>query len=77
MLTAADVRIQVGDQLAGANDFEGAAIEYQAGDAARAVSTHLCQMGDMAYRYGQITTATNWYRQQSSKIQTAEPPTVN
>ncbi len=61
--TNADVRIQVGDQLAGANDFEGAAIEYQAAMQIEPSARTYVKMGDMAYRYGQITTATNWYRQ--------------
>lgn len=61
--TNADVRIQVGDQLAGANDFEGAAIEYQAAMQIEPSGKTYVKMGDMAYRYGQITTATNWYRQ--------------
>jgi tetratricopeptide (TPR) repeat protein len=61
--TSADVRIQVGDQLAGANDFEGAAIEYQAAMQIEPSGRTYVKMGDMAYRYGQITTATNWYRQ--------------
>ena len=59
----ADVRIAVGDQLAGANDFEGAAIEYQAAMQIEGSARTYVKMGDMAYRYGQITTATNWYRQ--------------
>lgn len=61
--TNADVRIQVGDQLAGANDFEGAAIEYQAAMQLEPSGKTYVKMGDMAYRYGQISTATNWYRQ--------------
>ncbi len=61
--TNADVRLQVGDQLAGANDFEGAAIEYQAAMQIEPSGRTYVKMGDMAYRYGQITTATNWYRQ--------------
>jgi tetratricopeptide (TPR) repeat protein len=60
---SADVRIAVGDQLAGANDFEGAAIEYQAAMQIEPSARTYVKMGDMAYRYGQITTATNWYRQ--------------
>ncbi|HEY9678114.1 MAG TPA: tetratricopeptide repeat protein [Drouetiella sp.] len=60
---SADVRLQVGDQLAGANDFEGAAIEYQAAMQLEPSGRTYVKMGDMAYRYGQITTATNWYRQ--------------
>ncbi len=59
----AEVRLSVGDQLAGANDFEGAAIEYQAAMQLEPSARTYVKMGDMAYRYGQITTATNWYRQ--------------
>lgn len=61
--SSADVRMDVGDQLAAANDFEGAAIEYQQAMQLENSARTFVKMGDMAYRYGQVSTAANWYRQ--------------
>lgn len=58
-----DVRMEVGDQLAAANDFEGAAIEYQAAMQLESSARTFVKMGDMSYRYGQYSAAANWYRQ--------------
>lgn len=59
----AEVRIATGDQLAAVGDFEGASIEYQAAMQIEPSARTYVKIGDMALRYGQLTTATNWYRQ--------------
>lgn len=64
---SSEVRIGLGDQLIKAGDCEGAAVEYQAAlelaDSAKAYT----KMGDMALRFGQTATASNWYRQAITK----------
>lgn len=59
----AETRIATGDQLAAVGDFEGASIEYQAAMQIEPSARTYVKIGDMALRYGQISTATNWYRQ--------------
>lgn len=59
----AETRIATGDQLAAVGDFEGASIEYQAAMQIEPSARTFVKVGDMALRYGQLTTATNWYRQ--------------
>lgn len=59
----AETRIATGDQLAAVGDFEGASIEYQAAMQIEPTARTFVKVGDMALRYGQLTTATNWYRQ--------------
>ncbi len=58
-----DIRLATGDQLAAVGDFEGATIEYQAAMQLEPSARTYLKVGDMALRYGQITTASNWYRQ--------------
>lgn len=60
---SADVRLMVGDQLATASDFDGALVEYTAAMQLESSARTYIKMGDMSYRYGQISQATNWYRQ--------------
>jgi len=60
---SADTRLQLGDQLAGAGDLQGATIEYTAAMQLEPSSRTYIKMGDMAYRFGQAGQATNWYRQ--------------
>lgn len=59
----ADVRLAIGDQLAAIGDFESASVEYQAAMQLEGSARCYVKMGDMALRFGQVTTATNWYRQ--------------
>lgn len=58
-----DIRLATGDQLAAVGDFEGASVEFQAALQLEGSARCYVRMGDVALRYGQITTATNWYRQ--------------
>lgn len=58
-----DVRLEVGDQLAAIGDLESATVEYQAAMQLQPNAKTYLKMGDMAWRYGQISTANNWYRQ--------------
>ena len=60
---SADVRLATGDQLAAIGDLEGASVEYQAAMQLEGSARTYMKMGDMAMRFGQVTTATNWYRQ--------------
>lgn len=61
--SSSDERMGLGDQLAAAGDFEGANIEYQAAMQLEPSARTYIKMGDMAFRYGQITQCVNWYRQ--------------
>jgi tetratricopeptide (TPR) repeat protein len=58
-----DVRLATGDQLSAANDYEGAAIEYQVAMQLEPSARTYLKVGDIAIRYGQISTAMGWYRQ--------------
>jgi tetratricopeptide (TPR) repeat protein len=69
----AEVRIATGDQLSAVGDFEGASIEYQAAMQIEPSARTYVKIGDMALRYGQLTTATNWYRQALVKDPTYGP----
>lgn len=60
---SADIRLATGDQLAAAGDYQAAAIEYQAALQLDNTGRAYVKMGDMALRYGQLSTAHNWYRQ--------------
>src|SRR5262249_58134700 len=60
---SADIRLATGDQLAAVGDFEGASVEYQAALQLEGSARCYVKMGDVALRYGQTATATNWYRQ--------------
>jgi Flp pilus assembly protein TadD len=60
---SADVRCAMGDQLASINDFEGATVEYQCAMQLEPSARTYTKIGDMALRYGQYSTATNWYTQ--------------
>ena len=60
---SADIRLATGDQLAAIGDFEGASVEYQAALQLEGSARCYVKMGDVALRYGQTATATNWYRQ--------------
>ncbi len=58
-----DVRLATGDQLGAIGDWEGASIEYQAAMQLEPSARTYTKVGDMALRFGQVGTATNWYRQ--------------
>lgn len=58
-----DVRLATGDQLSSMNDYEGAAIEYQIAMQLEPSARTYLKVGDIALRYGQISTAMSWYRQ--------------
>lgn len=58
-----ELRLDTGDQLAGIGDIEGAKVEYEAAMSLEPSARTYCKMGDLALRYGQITTAGSWYRQ--------------
>ncbi|HEY9786686.1 MAG TPA: tetratricopeptide repeat protein [Candidatus Obscuribacterales bacterium] len=58
-----DVRLELSDKLANANDLEGAAIEANAAMQLENSARTLVKMGDIAYRYGQVQAAMGWYRQ--------------
>jgi tetratricopeptide (TPR) repeat protein len=60
---SADIRLATGDQLAAVGELEEASVEYQAALQLDGSARCYVKMGDVALRYGQITTATNWYRQ--------------
>ena len=60
---SADVRLATGDQLAAVGDYESAAVEYQAAMQLEGSARCHVKMGDMALRFGQLSTAINWYRQ--------------
>ncbi len=60
---SADVRLATGDQLAAIGDYEGATIEYKAAMQLEPSARSYTKMGDLALTYGQLGTATSWYRQ--------------
>jgi tetratricopeptide (TPR) repeat protein len=62
-----DARIQLGDQLAQANDLEGATIEYQQAMELEDSARTYVKMGDMYYRYNQAAAASQYYRQAAAK----------
>lgn len=63
----AETRIATGDQLSAVGDMEGASIEYQAAMQLEPSARTFVKIGDMALRYGQVATATNYYRQALTK----------
>jgi tetratricopeptide (TPR) repeat protein len=58
-----DVRLDIGEQLCSINELESATVEFQAAMQLEPSARTFLKMGDMALRYGQVGTATNWYRQ--------------
>jgi tetratricopeptide (TPR) repeat protein len=62
-----DVRLEIGDQLSAVGDNEGAAVEYQAAMQLQPNARTYTKMGDISLRYGQLSTALNWYRQAIAK----------
>lgn len=60
---SADIRLATADQLAAIGDYEGASIEYEAAMQLESSARTYTKMGDLALRFGQLSTATNWYRQ--------------
>ncbi|MBI4533949.1 MAG: tetratricopeptide repeat protein, partial [Candidatus Melainabacteria bacterium] len=60
---SADVRLKIGDQLAATGNYEGALVEFQAALQLESSQRTYVKMGDLAVHFGQISTATNWYRQ--------------
>lgn len=60
---SADARLDLGDKLQAAGDFEGATIEYQAAMQLENSARTYVKMGDMSLRYGQIQQAMTYYRQ--------------
>lgn len=58
-----DIRLKIGDQLAAMGDYEGSLVEFQAALQLESSARTYVKMGDMAIHFGQINTATNWYRQ--------------
>lgn len=58
-----DVRLDIGDQLCAMGDLESATVEFQAAMQLEPSARTFLKMGDMALRYGQVSTATNWYQQ--------------
>ncbi len=61
--TSADTRLAAGDQLAAVNDWEGASVEYEAAMQIEPSARTYTKMGDLALRFGQVSTAMNWYTQ--------------
>jgi tetratricopeptide (TPR) repeat protein len=62
-----DTRLDIADQLASMGDLESAAVEYQAAMQLEPSARTFVKMGDIALRYGQYSTAVNWYRQAIGK----------
>jgi tetratricopeptide (TPR) repeat protein len=62
-----DARLALGDQLAQANDLEGATIEYQQAMQLEDSARTYVKMGDMYYRYNQAAAASQYYRQAVAK----------
>jgi tetratricopeptide (TPR) repeat protein len=62
-----DLRLDIGDQLASVGDLEAATVEYQAAMTLESSARTYVKMGDMALRYGQAATASNWFRQAVAK----------
>lgn len=58
-----DIRLDIGDQLSAMGDLESATVEFQAAMQLEPSARTFLKMGDMALRYGQVSTASNWYRQ--------------
>jgi tetratricopeptide (TPR) repeat protein len=58
-----DARIKLGDQLAEANDLQGAYVEYNAAMQLDSSARSYIKMGDIMYRYGQIPQAANYFQQ--------------
>src|SRR5262249_10509113 len=62
-----DTRLDIGDQLLSIGDAEGATVEYEAAMQLQPCARTYTKMGDIALRYGQTSTALNWYRQAIAK----------
>lgn len=60
---SADQRLELGDKLMAANDLLGASIEFQQAMHLETSARVYQKMGDLALRYGQTTTAMQYYRQ--------------
>ncbi len=60
---SADIRMDIGDQLSAIGDLESATVEFGAAMQLEPSARTYLKMGDMALRYGQVSTASNWYRQ--------------
>ncbi len=60
---SADIRLATADQLAAVGDYEGASVEYEAAMQLESSARTYTKMGDLALRFGQHSTAINWYRQ--------------
>jgi tetratricopeptide (TPR) repeat protein len=58
-----DLRLDIGEQLCSIGELESATVEFQAAMQLEPSARTFLKMGDMALRYGQVGTATNWYRQ--------------
>lgn len=63
----ADTRLDIGDKLASIGDLEGAAVEYEAAMQLDPAPRTYTKMGEIALRYGQLSTAVNWLRQALAK----------